>query len=570
MDLLIALGVTVGFLGGILRLFLGGADVGEFDAVAMILAFINVGRLFELRARHGAGSAIAALTRRVPATAQRVTESGIETVPVDRVRVGDRVRAVMDTFVPVDGEVVEGDAAVDESAMTGEPLPRHRRIGDAVMSGSIVREGTLTVRATRVGVESTMGRIVRAVEEAQAGKTRWQRIADRVAGVFVPVVIAIAVATLFITHWMIGGGWWIAIERSIAVMIIACPCAMGLATPTAVLVATGAAALRGILVRDAAALEAAGCIDQMLLDKTGTLTTGQPTVRDVIAADGDANRLLSLAASVEQHSQHPLAKAIVVSAREKNLRIVEAGDFVSIAGRGVRGSVENQRVTIGSKSLLGERGIQVDGVFPDSEKGSHDGASVVFVAVEDRCAGAILLSDSPREGARDAVHELEALGVGLSMVTGDSVASARAIAGQLGIADVRAERLPEDKLSDLRSLKKDGRRVAFVGDGINDAPALAAADVGITFASATDVAVGAASITIVHNDLRRLPLLIRLARRSVRIIKQNLFWAFFYNILAIPLAATGKISPGVAAACMMFSSLSVVLNSLRLRRFDAD
>ncbi|MBI3835052.1 MAG: cation-translocating P-type ATPase [Planctomycetes bacterium] len=584
MDLLIGLGVSVGFIGGTLRLILGGADFGEFDAVAMILAFINVGRLLELRARHGAGSAIAALTRRIPSTAHRVTDRGIETVPIDLIRVGDRIRAVVDTFVPVDGEVIEGQAAVDESAVTGEPLPRNRGVGDAVVSGSIIREGTLVIRASHVGVESTIGRIVRTVEEAQAGKTRWQRIADRVAGVFVPVVIVIAIATLFFNHWRIGGGWLFAVERAIAVMIIACPCAMGLATPAAVLVATGAAALQGILVRDAAALEAAGSVDWIMFDKTGTLTTGRPFVQSVFTVAVNSTRgsepsrdeirtsddVLSLAASVEQNSQHPLAKAIVNAACEKNLTFDESFAFESFPGRGARAVVKGETVLVGSPALLREQGIDIHSADVAMQQARDTARSVVLMALGQHCVGSILINDSIRKGASEAFQELRSLGIGMSMVTGDSAVAAHAVADSLGIADVLAERLPEEKLSDVRVMKDRGHRVAFVGDGINDAPSLAGADVGITFASATDVAVGAATITIVHHDLRRLPLLIRLARRSVRVIRQNLFWAFFYNILAIPLAATGRISPGVAAACMMFSSLSVVLNSLRLRRVGSD
>lgn len=336
MELLISLGVGAAYLSGVVNLMRGGPDAAEFDAAAMILAFINLGRYLELRAKHHAASAISALARRMPATAQQVTPDGIHEVRIERIEPGDRIRVAQDTVVPVDGRVVAGEGAVDESPVTGESMPHHRRVGDAVVAGSVLREGLLTIEATRVGAESTMGRIIRAVEEAQSGKTRMQRIADRVAGVFVPIVIVLAVVTLVGTHGLMGLDWATALQRAVAVLVIACPCAMGLATPTAVMVAGGAAALDGILIRDAAALEAAGRIDRLFLDKTGTLTTGSPTVQEVIGLALGGDEVLRLAGSAELFSQHPLARALVAEAKRRNLSLTEPSEFESRAGQGVR------------------------------------------------------------------------------------------------------------------------------------------------------------------------------------------------------------------------------------------
>jgi len=614
MDLLISLGVCVAYASGVVNLARGGLDSAEFDAAAMILAFINLGRYLELRAKHGAATAISALVRRMPATAQLVTPDGIQEARIERLKPGDKVRVAQDTVVPVDGTVVEGEGAVDESAVTGESMPRHRRAGDPVVAGSIVREGLLTVEATRVGAESTMGRIIRAVEEAQSGKTRMQRIADRVAGVFVPIVILLAAVTLVGTHWLAGSDWATAIQRAVAVLVIACPCAMGLATPTAVMVATGAAALDGILIRDAAALETAGRIDWMFLDKTGTLTTGLPTVQDVIGVGLGGDDLLRLAACAEQYSQHPLARAIVTEAKRRGLPLVAPSEFENRAGQGVVAKINSQTVHVGSVSYLecvlepphptlspkgggggwprsfgpgevddsrsascprssphpppkeaGHPSSGLDSVDETARRLAAEGQTVVLVAVDGTCVGAIGVADALRPYAREAVAALHRLGVLTAMLTGDHPQTAAAVARAAGISEVHAAMTPEGKLAEIRRRQEAGACVGVVGDGINDAPALAAADVGITFGSATDVALGAADITIVHDRLDRLPTIITLARRSVRIIKQNLFWAFFYNLAAIPLAATGRVSPGVAAAAMMFSSISVVLNSLRLR-----
>ncbi len=578
MDLLISMGVSVAFVSGTVSLFVPTVEGAYFPTVAMILAFINLGRYLEIRAKRDASSAISALIRRMPTTAQVVTQDGTEEVPIEQIGPGQRVRIASDQIVPVDGLVIEGEAAVDESAVTGESMPRRRVVGDDLVAGSLVREGLLTIEATRVGAESTMGRIIRAVEDAQSGKTKMQRIADRVASVFVPIVMGLALATfvgtLVVTDPGTATAIATAINRAVAVLVIACPCAMGLATPTAVLVATGSAALQGILVRDAAALEAAGRIDTMLLDKTGTLTTGSPTVKEVFdepvgPVTRDARQVIQLAASAEQHSQHPLARAIVAKAREWNLPLDDPTDFSNAPGLGVCAKLDGRTVRVGSATFLRESGVDLSTVEERLLLLTTDGQSAILVAVDEVCAGLIGAADQIRPDASPAVEGLSELGVHLAMVTGDHARTAAAVAGAIGIGEVHAEMSPEAKLRAVRTQHQAGKRVAFVGDGINDAPALAAADVGITFGSATDVAASAADITIIHDDLKKLATIIALARRSVRIIKQNLFWAFFYNVIAIPLAATGKVPPGLAAAAMMFSSISVVLNSLRLRTHNS-
>lgn len=570
MDLLIALGVTAAFVSSVVSIIVPTFHGFHFHAVAMILAFINVGRYLEHRAKRETSSAVAALARRIPKTALRRVNGATETVPTDSLRVGDTVFVPQDHTVPVDGRVIDGAAAIDLAAITGESMPVTFSIDDAVPAGGIVREGAVTVRATAVGRESTMGAIVRAVENAQSGKTRMQRIADRFAGVFVPIAILLATATLLI--WGLSGfGWTGGLRAAIAVLVIACPCAMGLATPTAVLVATGSAALRGILVRDAAALETAGRIDIVLFDKTGTITTGRPRVESVVhlaahPAVPDENAMIRLAASAERHSTHPLAHAIVDEAAQRGVAVVEPETFNSDTGRGVSAEIGEMTISVGNAEFISRRGLDTTAFGVLADDLSRRGQSIVFVAVDDAFVGLLGLADTVRPDAADAVRELHRLGIRTTMVTGDTMPVARAVAEQIGIDDILANARPDRKQAEVTNRRAAGHGVAFVGDGVNDAPALAAADVGIAFASGTDVANAAADITLIGSNLTAVPDAIRLARRAIRVIKQNLWWAFVYNIAAIPLAATGHVPPGPAAAAMMLSSISVVLNSLRLRR----
>lgn len=568
MDLLIAIGVSVSYVASLAAVLSADAHATHFHTIAMILTFINLGRYLEMRAKREASSAVSALAQRMPVTAQLVTTDGIRTVAVDRIQSGDLVRVAPDTIIPVDGTVTDGEASVDESAVTGESLPVYRKVGDTVQAGCLVRDGLLTIAATHVGAASTVGRILRAVEEAQSGKTKMQRIADRVGGAFVPIVVSLAIATLLGTALGTELGWSVALTRAVAVLVIACPCAMGLATPTAVLVGTGSAALDGMLVRDAAALEALGSVREVLLDKTGTLTLGSPVVSDVIVApqrQGSMTKgdVLRLGASAERLTQHPLGKALVVAADAQGMTLNEPDHFVNHPGRGIESTLGTTKVQVGSAAFLRDCGVELPAT---TDAAATNAASThVFVAADGAYVGHILLTDEIRPDAQSAVEALRRLGVSVGMLTGDNAAAAQHVANQLGITDVGAGLTPKGKLDEIVRRQSTGVRVGFVGDGINDAPALAAADVGLTFASATDVATKTADVTILHNRLGGIADAIRLARRTVRIIKQNLFWAFFYNVLVIPLAAGGRISPGIAAAAMMFSSISVVLNSLRLR-----
>ena len=581
MDALITMGVGTAFIASAISLLAGSTAPLHFEAVGMILTFINAGKLIESRVRREAGGAIAQLAGRIPRMATCWRDEEWREIPAAQLRIGDRVRVVQDGVIPVDGSVVGGQAAVDESAVTGESSPRSRGEGDQVLGGTIIREGTLEVNATGVGRDTAVGRIMTAVEQAQAGKTHMQRLADRVAGVFVPVSIGLAVLTAVLWIVAIQAGWtpapdgvgtlgW-AVRCAVAVLVIACPCAMGLATPVAVLVSTGRAALDGILVRSPVALEAAGQADVVLFDKTGTLTTGRMQVRSVYddpvgEITPDDISLLRVAASAERFSQHPLAKAIVSHAYEQGLELDEPGSFRSEAGRGVHAEIAGREVLVGSPAFIVESGIDLEPVDQRVRQLAADGQTVVVVAVSGKAAGLIGISDTVRERASDAIEALGRAGYEVDMITGDGHVTAQFVAGEIGIHTVCAEVRPEGKLEEVERRRKSDRIVVFVGDGTNDAPALSAADAGIAFATGTDIANQAADISLVGDDILAVPRALLLARRSVRIIKQNLFWAFFYNVVAIPLAALGQVPPGWAAGAMMFSSISVVLNSLRLRK----
>ncbi|MEP0841620.1 MAG: cadmium-translocating P-type ATPase [Phycisphaerae bacterium] len=564
MDLLITLGVLAAVLGSVAGLFVPSLhQLNHFHEAAMILGFINIGRYLEARARGRASAALAALLRRAPRMATLVEGQTAHQVPVEVVRVGDVLRVAAESYVPVDGVVLAGSGTVDASMWTGEPLPVEVSAGDKVLGGSYVHSGALTIQAGAVGAESALARIVRLVEEAQTGKTRLQGLADRVAGVFVPIVVVLAAATF--AGWLVfrgGDQLSAALSAAVAVLVVACPCAMGLATPTAVMVATGSAALRGIIVRDAAALERAGTADVVFLDKTGTLTTGAPRVAALRPAEGiDADDLLRLAASAEQFSPHPLARAIVSAARQRGLPLATPTAYTADAGLGVTAELDGRIIRAGSERFLQSQArAAVPRIHEDAAAGTW-----VHVADGDRYVGAIVLADTIRATAGPAVAELKAMGLRPVLLTGDHERAARAVAEAVGIEEYEAGVSPGGKGERVRARRDAGFRVIMVGDGINDAPALAAADVGIALAGGTDVAGEAAHISLVGDRLDLLPTAVALARKSARVIRQNLFWAFFYNTAAIPLAALGVLPASYAAAAMMFSSISVVLNSLRAR-----
>jgi Cu+-exporting ATPase len=549
-----------------------------FEPAAVIVTLVLLGQVLELRARQRTGSAIRGLLRLAPKTARHVGADGVETdVPLEHVHVGDRLRVRPGENVPVDGVVLEGSTSVDESMVTGESLPVRKSSGDRVTGGTVNGTGTLVMRAERVGSETLLARIVQLVGQAQRSRAPIQRLADTVSAWFVPAVVAVAVASF--AAWALFGPaprLTYALVNAIAVLIIACPCALGLATPMSIMVGTGRGATAGVLVRDAAALEAFEKVDTIVVDKTGTLTEGKPRVVTIDPAGGfSPEELLRLAASVEQGSEHPLAGAIVTAARERGARITSAAAFQSHTGKGVTAVVENREVALGNAALLRERGIDPGELERRSDPLKGDAQTVVLIAVDGAPAGLIGIADPIKETTPQAIAALRGEGVRLMMVTGDSRATAEAVARRLGIEAVEAEVLPERKADIVRELQRGGRRVAMAGDGVNDAPALAQADVGIAMGSGTDIAMESAAVTLVKGDLRGIVRARRLSRATMRNIRQNLFFAFVYNLAGVPIAAGVLypwfgllLSPMIAAAAMTFSSVSVIANALRLRNAD--
>jgi Cu+-exporting ATPase len=549
-----------------------------YETAVIIIALILLGRWLEARAMGQASAAITALMSLRPRTA-RVVHDGIEhDILVEAVHVGDLVRVRPGEKIPVDGAVIEGASAVDESMLTGESLPAEKTPGGMVIGGTLNKTGSFVFRATKVGKDTTLAQIVRLVEEAQASKAPMQRLADTISGYFVPAVLAVAVLTFL--GWVIVGPeprLTLAVQAAIAVLIIACPCALGLAAPTAIVVGTGKAAESGILIRGGEALERARRITAIILDKTGTLTRGTPLVTRLVAINGATeSEVLRLAAAVEVGSEHALGEAIVARARQTGVRVPDATQFQALAGKGVQALVEGRTVALGNRGLMQELGVPEDGLAQEAARLSRDGVTPLYVAVDGRGVGVIGVADTLKAESGEAVAQLRALGLEVWMVTGDARATAGAIGREAGIASehVLAEVLPDRKADVVRRLQTGGHVVAMVGDGINDAPALAQADLGIAVGTGTDVAMAASDITLVGGDLRHIVTAIVLSRKTVGTIKQGLVWAFGYNVVLIPVAAGALyplfhvlLSPVLAAAAMAMSSVSVVTNALRLRRF---
>ncbi|KAA8962474.1 MAG: copper-translocating P-type ATPase [Mycobacterium sp.] len=568
MDTLIALGTLTAFFYSTYGLVAGGHLF--FDTAAMIVAFIALGRYVEARARGKASEAISTLLQLGAKEARLLVDGQERLVPVDQVRVGDLVRVRPGEKIPVDGEVTAGRAAVDESMLTGESVPVEKTAGDAVTGATVNTDGLLTVRATAVGAETALAQIVRLVEQAQGGKAPVQRLADRVSGVFVPAVVGVAAAT-FAGWTLLAANPVAGMTTAVAVLIVACPCALGLATPTAIMVGTGRGAALGILVKGAAVLEATKKIDTVVFDKTGTLTRAQMRLTEVIVDKRrEADLVLRLAAAAESGSEHPIGKAIVAAAQEQGLKVPVATGFANLAGHGVRAEINGRAVLVGRRTLVDEHGLLLpDHLAAAAAELEDHGDTTVFVGADGQVIGVLAVADTVKDAAADVVAQLHAMGLQVVMMTGDNARTAATVAGQVGIDRVLAEVLPQDKVSEVRRLQDEGRVVAMVGDGVNDAPALVQADLGIAIGTGTDVAIEASDITLMSERLDGVVRAIELSRCTLRTIYQNLGWAFAYNAAAIPLAALGLLHPIVAGAAMGFSSVSVVTNSLRLRRFGA-
>jgi Cu+-exporting ATPase len=548
-----------------------------FDVSAVVITLVVLGRWLEARARGRTSEAIRRLVSLAPRTA-RVLRDGAEVdVPTADVRVGDFVRIRPGERVPVDGVVTEGASTIDESMLTGESVPVEKTPESRVFAGTVNRTGSFVFRAARVGSETTLARIVKLVADAQGSRAPIQRLADRVAAIFVPIVLALAALT-FLVWWIVGPApsALYALTSAVAVLVIACPCAMGLATPTAIMVATGRGAELGILVKSATALELLDRVDTIVFDKTGTLTVGRLAVTDVITAGGEVgeDEALALAAAAEQGSEHPLGEAIVARAKERGLALPPISEFTTVPGQGIDAMATDGRVLLGNRGLMDARGIEVDTLTPRAQALAREGKTAVYLAFAGRALAVIAVADALKPEAPDVVAALAARGLDVAMLTGDARPTAEAIAARAGIRRVLAEVLPEDKAREVAKLQEAGRRVAMVGDGINDAPALARAEVGIAMGSGTDVAIEAADVTLVRGDLRGVVAAVDLSRQTIRVIKQNLIWAFGYNAVLIPVAAGALypiwgvlLSPILAGAAMAFSSVSVVTNSLRLKKW---
>ena len=569
MDVLIAMGTSAAYFYSVYNTFFQEGMMKDlyFESAVVIITLILLGKYFEAIAKGKTSEAIKKLIGLQAKTA-RIISGGVEKdIPIEDVAVSDIIVVRPGEKIPVDGLIVEGTSSVDESMITGESIPVDKKSGDTVVGASINKLGSFKFRATKVGKDTMLSQIIKMVEDAQGSKAPIQKVADKVSGIFVPVVVSIAILTFLI--WYIAfGNATMGFISMVSVLVIACPCALGLATPTAIMVGTGKGAENGILIKGGEHLERAYKIDSVILDKTGTITKGKPEVTDIVTlSEMNESDVLILAAQVEKNSEHPLAEAIYTKAQEEFENIKDPDDFEAIPGRGVKAIIKKNTVLLGTRKLMKENGIELIDVESKIVKLEKQGKTAMLMAVNDKMVAIIAVADTIKDSSKEAIKQLNDLGIEVYMLTGDNKRTANAIAKQVGIEHVIAEVLPEHKADEVNNLKSLGKTVAMAGDGINDAPALATADIGMAMGTGTDVAIEAADITLISGDLKAIPASIRLSKKTMNKIKQNLFWAFFYNVIGIPVAALGFLNPMIAGAAMAFSSVSVVTNSLSLKRF---
>jgi len=565
MDVLVSLGTSAAYFYSIYNLFNHIMEY-YFEASAIIITLIVLGKLFEAIAKGKTSEAIKKLMGLQPKTALVVRDGKEKDIPLEDLLIGDIIIVKPGERVPVDGIIVEGSSALDESMITGESMPVDKKVGDNVIGATINKFGAFKFEATKIGKDTVLSQIIKLVEDAQGSKAPVQRLADKISGIFVPIVLVIAVLT--ITVFALLGNLNTGIINAVAVLVIACPCALGLATPTAIMVGTGKGAENGILIKSGEHLEKTHKMDTIIFDKTGTITKGEPDVTDIISFNNySEDEILRIAASVEKTSEHPLGQAIVKRAQDRLIMLSEASDFSAIPGKGLVSNFENKRILIGNRKLMQEYSIDIESNEESVKILEEDGKTAMMMTIDEKFVGIIAVADQIKETSVQAIKDLEKMGLTVYMITGDNERTARAIAKQVGIENVLADVLPENKASKVEELKAQGKNVGMVGDGINDAPALAAANVGFAIGTGTDVAMEAADITLMRGDLNGVVTAIRLSHKTMKTIKQNLFWAFFYNTAGIPIAALGFLNPMVAGAAMAFSSVSVVSNSLRLKKF---
>lgn len=566
MDVLVAMGTSAAYFYSIYMLL---ADMNHFyfESSAVIITLIVLGKLMEAIAKGKTSEAMKKLMGLQAKTAKVIRDGEEKDIPVEEVEVGEIIIVRPGEKIPVDGQIVEGKSTVDESMLTGESIPVEKAMGEEVIGATINKHGTFKFKATKVGKDTALSQIIKMVEEAQGSKAPVQRLADKVSGIFVPIVVVVAIVT-FAIWFLVTGEINPAILAAVSVLVIACPCALGLATPTAIMVGTGKGAENGILIKGGEHLEKAEKIDTIIFDKTGTITKGKPEVTDILTFDIEKEEVLRISASAEKSSEHPLAEAIVNDAKAKEITLSDVSDFNAIPGHGIYSTFEGSEIYLGNRRLMKKENVDISEADSEIERLENEGKTAMILAIDKKLKGIIAVADTIKESSKEAIDELKDMGIEVYMITGDNKRTAQAIAREVDIDHVIAEVLPEDKAANVEKIQAQGKKVAMVGDGINDAPALAQANIGFAIGTGTDVAIEAADITLMRGDLKEIVTAIKLSKKTMKTIKQNLFWAFGYNTLGIPVAALGLLNPMIAGAAMAFSSVSVLTNSLRLKKFN--